>query len=151
MLQGYGATETTLEVTVTPIHENKFGSIGKLLPGVMGKVRDQTNRSNLDSNQVGELCFKGPVITNGYYNNKEATQSSFDDDDWLLTGDLGYFDSDGYFYIVGRSKEIIKYNGFQVLNEILNIYIPLSIRFFLPNTISNFQDDLFSFRYHRLK
>lgn len=50
----------------------------------------------------------------GYYGNEEATRQSFDEKGWLLSGDLGYYDEDGYFFIVDRLKELIKYKGFQV-------------------------------------
>lgn len=68
----------------------------------------------MKANEVGELCFKGNAIMQGYYNNPVATKSTIDEDGWLSTGDLGYYDEDGYFFIVDRLKELIKYKGFQV-------------------------------------
>lgn len=65
-------------------------------------------------NQIGELCFKGSIIMKGYCDDKKATAFIIDKDGWLHTGDVGYFDKNGYLYIVDRIKELIKYKGFQV-------------------------------------
>lgn len=64
--------------------------------------------------EEGELCFKGKIIMKGYVGNEAATKETIDDDGWLHTGDVGYFDNDYHFYIVDRLKELIKYKGFQV-------------------------------------
>ena len=68
----------------------------------------------LGPNKPGELCFKGPLIMKGYLGDKQATSASFDEDEFLHTGDVGYYDDEGFFYIVDRVKELIKYKGFQV-------------------------------------
>jgi long-subunit acyl-CoA synthetase (AMP-forming) len=69
---------------------------------------------NLGPNERGELCFKGPQIMKGYSGDPQATRASFDSDGFLHTGDVGYYDEDGFFYIVDRVKELIKYKGYQV-------------------------------------
>ncbi|RZB38958.1 AMP-binding domain containing protein [Asbolus verrucosus] len=112
--QGYGLTETTLAVIKMPLGHNKSGSSGRLLPYMLCKIRDPETGTSLGPNQIGELCFKGPLVMKGYYGNAEATRSSFTQDGWLLTGDLGYYDNEEYFFIVDRLKEVIKYKGFQV-------------------------------------
>src|SRR5207245_6705853 len=61
-----------------------------------------------------EVCVRGPQNMKGYLNNPEATARTIDRDGWLHTGDVGYADEDGHFYIVDRVKELIKYKGFQV-------------------------------------
>lgn len=75
-----------------------------------GKWSDQT----LGPYQEGELCFKGDSIMKGYCGDRKSTAATIDDEGWLHTGDVGYYDDDGFFYIVDRLKELIKYKGFQV-------------------------------------
>ncbi|CAH1972296.1 unnamed protein product [Acanthoscelides obtectus] len=112
--QAYGMTETTLSVlAVPPGGLEKIGSSGKVVPGMMAKVVDQQGRS-LGKYQRGELCFKGPLVMKGYIGNPEATKNTIDKHGWIHTGDIGYYDEDGYFFIVDRQKELIKYKGFQV-------------------------------------
>lgn len=65
-------------------------------------------------NCKGELCFRGPLIMKEYMMNVEETNNTIDSDGWLHSGDLGYYNEDGYFYIVDRLKELIKYQGYQV-------------------------------------
>ncbi|XP_015609934.1 4-coumarate--CoA ligase 1-like isoform X2 [Cephus cinctus] len=114
--QGYGLTETTLAVIISP-ENNKPGSIGTLAPGVQAKVISIGENEpvvNLGPNRQGELCFKGDVIMKGYCGDISSTDATIDKNGWLHTGDVGYYDNDGYFYIVDRLKELIKYKGFQV-------------------------------------
>lgn len=75
---------------------------------------DLDNGQPLGINKSGELCFKGPLIMKGYYKNPEETAATIDEEGWLHTGDIGYYDSDNNFYIIDRLKELIKYNGYQV-------------------------------------
>ncbi|KAF3421263.1 hypothetical protein E2986_08087 [Frieseomelitta varia] len=115
--QGYGLTETTLAVVESPDDNTKYKSVGTLVPGVSAKVMPiDGNESSkpLGPNSVGELCFKGDIIMKGYCDNKQATAATIDKDGWLHSGDVGYYDEQGYFYIVDRVKELIKYKGFQV-------------------------------------
>ncbi|CAH1972292.1 unnamed protein product [Acanthoscelides obtectus] len=112
--QAFGMTETILSVLATPPGDVvKIGSSGKVVPGMMAKVVDEQGRS-LGKHQMGELCIKGPMVMKGYVDNPEATRNTIDKDGWLHSGDIIYYDDDGYFYIVDRLKELIKYNGFQV-------------------------------------
>ena len=109
-------TETTFTVLLMPSGVTRLGSSGKIVPGMTAYVRDMESCHPLGPNQSGELCFKGTFITKGYYRNPEATQSTYSNGDggWLFTGDVGYYDEDGFFYIIDRIKELIKYKGFQV-------------------------------------
>jgi len=77
-------------------------------------VIDLNNGKPLGVNKKGELCFKGPMVMNGYYENPEETTATIDDEGWLHTGDVGYFDKYYNFHIVDRLKELIKYKGYQV-------------------------------------
>ncbi|HEX2240171.1 MAG TPA: AMP-binding protein, partial [Actinomycetota bacterium] len=115
VIQGYGLTETS-PVTHTALHweEPKFGSIGPLIPNTEGKVVDVDTGDDLGVNEKGEICVRGPQIMKGYLNNTEATAQTIDPDGFLHTGDIGYVDEDGWFFIVDRLKELIKYKGLQV-------------------------------------
>ncbi|OXU30119.1 hypothetical protein TSAR_003795 [Trichomalopsis sarcophagae] len=117
--QGYGMTETTLTVVKVPENCDKPGSAGRLMPGVLGKVipiddGGKWSDKTLGPYQEGELCFKGDLIMKGYCGDKTSTSATIDEEGWLHTGDVGYYDDDGFFYIVDRLKELIKYKGFQV-------------------------------------
>lgn len=121
VIQGFGMTETTLPVLLVPTINKKIkeGSCGKILPRVSAKVRNPETGLLMKANEVGELCFKGDIIMKGYYNNPSETKAAIDADGWLKSGDLGYYDDDGYFFIVDRLKELIKYKGFQVSKNVI--------------------------------
>ena len=68
----------------------------------------------LGPNEEGEICIRGPIVMKGYIGNDQATKDTVDADGWLHSGDIGYYDEDGFFYITDRKKELIKYKGLQV-------------------------------------
>lgn len=105
LLQGYGLSESSPVLTVNPPSRPKNESVGPPIPGVEIKIIDP----NPDG--IGEIAAKGPNIMKGYYKNKKATKEVLTDDGWLLTGDLGYLDKDGYLYITGRKKSVIVTKG----------------------------------------
>nr|CAD7396225.1 unnamed protein product [Timema poppensis] len=78
------------------------------------QVVDLETGAPLGPNCCGELCFKGPLLMKGYLGDLQATSATMDYDGFLRTGDVGYYDQEGYFYIVERVKELIKYKSFQV-------------------------------------
>lgn len=113
--QGYGMTEgLTLLLPLAPGQMTKRGSVGVLSAGTEAKVVDSDTGALLGPNHPGELYFRGPQLLKNYYNNPEATRNAFDKDGFLITGDVGYYDDDGFFFIVDRVKDLIKYKGFQV-------------------------------------
>uniref|UniRef100_A0A182JWZ3 Luciferin 4-monooxygenase n=1 Tax=Anopheles christyi TaxID=43041 RepID=A0A182JWZ3_9DIPT len=114
ILQGYGMSETTLAMLIQSIGSNKSGSVGKLQCGTMAKVVDIDTGKLLGPNKPGELFFKGTQIMKGYIGNEKETIQTIDKDGWLRTGDIGYYDEDGEFFIIDRLKELIKYKGYQV-------------------------------------
>nr|CAD7392270.1 unnamed protein product [Timema cristinae] len=116
LYHSYGLTETTFVMLSGECREDKPYSPGMLVSGMECKVVDPTTRDILGPNEKGELCFRGPLLMKGYMNNMMATQEALDEEGWLYSGDLGYYDTDGYFFIVDRLKELIKYQGYQVGN-----------------------------------
>lgn len=110
----YGLTEVSGAVTITPKSNPKIGSSGVLVNGITAKVVDTQTKELCGPNQYGELWFKGPCIMKGYMGNDIATSETIDEDGFLHTGDIGFYDHDKYFYIVDRIKDLIKYKGFQV-------------------------------------
>ena len=112
-IQGYGMTETSPVTHISPLEPERIkgGSIGLPLPGTESRVIDPETR---EDGTRGELLIRGPQVMAGYLNNEEATRHTIDADGWLHTGDVGEIDEDGYYTIVDRLKELIKYKGFQV-------------------------------------
>lgn len=102
ILEGYGLTECSPVVSVVPYREKEFraGCVGKLLPNVQVKIADD-----------GEILVKAPNVMMGYYKNEEETKNSFDQDGWLMTGDIGEFSADGFLKITDRKKELFKTSG----------------------------------------
>jgi acyl-CoA synthetase (AMP-forming)/AMP-acid ligase II len=114
--QGYGMTETSpvTHSSPAPPLTIKFGSVGVPAPNTECKIVDLESGVPLGPGERGEVCVRGPQIMKGYLNNPDATAQTIDDEGWLHTGDIGYADEDGHFFIVDRAKELIKYKGFQV-------------------------------------
>ncbi|KAK3023063.1 hypothetical protein RJ639_043078 [Escallonia herrerae] len=115
--QGYGLTESCGAATFFISDEEAkahSGGSGRLLPSYSAKVVDPESGLALPPYREGELWLKGSAVMKGYFKNEEATAATIDSDGWLRTGDLCYFDGDGFLYIVDRIKELIKHNGYQV-------------------------------------
>ncbi|KAJ1735144.1 hypothetical protein LPJ61_000707 [Coemansia biformis] len=113
VVQGYGMTEMSPVVTMLSTRHNNPASIGVLIPGCQAKVVDDQG-AELGPNTAGELCFRGPNVMPGYLGNAAATREIIHDDGFLHTGDIGYIDDAGFFYVTDRKKELIKFKGFQV-------------------------------------
>ncbi|KAJ8723878.1 hypothetical protein PYW07_007858 [Mythimna separata] len=112
--QGYGLTEVTMACLVDLTSGEKVGSCGTPAPGMSVKVIDIENGQKLGPGQEGEIWIKSPLRMKGYMGDRAASDELLDSEGYLRTGDIGYYDTDGYFYIVDRLKELIKYKGFQV-------------------------------------
>jgi acyl-CoA synthetase (AMP-forming)/AMP-acid ligase II len=115
VIQGYGMTETSpVTHIVRPDGENRPGSIGLPLSLTECRVVDSETGEDAAEGERGELWVRGPQVMSGYLGNAEATAETIDSEGWLHTGDVAVVDSDGYFFIVDRLKELIKYKGYQV-------------------------------------
>lgn len=104
-VQGYGLTETSPIVTLNPVDAYIETSVGKILPRTEMKILDP------DSRNIGEIIVRGPMVMQGYYKNREATEEILDEDGWLKTGDAGYIDANSYVYLTGRKKSLIVTEG----------------------------------------
>jgi amino acid adenylation domain-containing protein len=111
VIETYGMTEAASQIAANPLRLRKLGSVGKPDGAEIG-IMDREGRP-LEAGEHGEIALRGRTITRGYDNDVAAAKSAFRDG-WFHTGDLGYIDQDGYLFIVGRIKDIIKRGGQQV-------------------------------------
>lgn len=105
ILQGYGLSEASPLISVNPPSKPSNESIGMIIPSDEVEIRD------IDTEGNGEIVARGPNIMKGYYRNENATKEVLTPDEWLMTGDVGYFDEEGYLYITGRKKFVIVTKG----------------------------------------
>jgi long-chain acyl-CoA synthetase len=111
--EGYGPTESSPVATVNPIYGvNKPGSIGKPIPNVELSIRDDHGQE-LPVGEIGEICIRGGNVMRGYWNQPEETAKVLRAG-WLYTGDVGYRDAEGYYYITDRKKDMLLVNGINV-------------------------------------
>ena len=117
---GWGMTETCSPGTAHPKEgPDKPGSIGLMLPGIeMDVVSLEDSKQVLATGEVGEIRIRGPNVTKGYWNRPTETAEAFVGDRFL-TGDIGYMDGDGYFYLVDRKKDMIISGGFNVYPQMI--------------------------------
>jgi long-chain acyl-CoA synthetase len=114
MIEGYGLTEAVTAIMANPYRgEHKIGSIGIPFPDVEMKIVDLETGETAVPEQRGEIALRSPTVMIGYYNRPQATAEALRDG-WLHTGDIGYMDEDGYFYITDRKKDLIIVGGFNV-------------------------------------
>ncbi|KAJ0866841.1 putative AMP-dependent synthetase/ligase, AMP-binding, AMP-binding enzyme domain-containing protein [Helianthus annuus] len=116
LVQAYGLTETTGGVSriAGPYESTIVGTVGRLIANCEAKIVDPDTGAALPPMNRGELWVRGPFIMKGYVDDKEVLDTMVDSDGWLRTGDLCYFDNEGFLFIVDRLKELIKYKGYQV-------------------------------------
>ncbi|GAB2273398.1 hypothetical protein Dimus_008193 [Dionaea muscipula] len=114
--QGYGMTEFTAVGTrgFNTGMFRKYTLVGLLASNMQARVEDCRTGSFMCPGETGELWLRGPGVMGGYLNDRQATMIAINEDGWLCTGDIGYFDDQGYVHIVDRLKDIIKYKGFRI-------------------------------------
>ncbi|SRR3989339_779914 len=100
ILEGYGLTETSPVISANREYDFKFGTVGKIIPGVKIKITESK-----------EVLVKGPNVFGGYFRDKKESKDCFDKDGWFYTGDLGFLDKQGFLTIIGRGKEMIVTSG----------------------------------------
>jgi long-chain acyl-CoA synthetase len=115
ILEGYGMTEASPATHVNPYGgKRKIGSVGLALPSTETKIVDVDDYTKIvPIGEQGEIMIKGPQIMKGYWNKPEETANQLKDG-WLLTGDIGKIDEDGYLFILDRKKDMINVSGFKV-------------------------------------
>ncbi len=120
--EGFGITECSPLVFVTPYYARKYGSVGTTVPCCQARIDGE--HMNDKGYLEGEIQVKGDNVMLGYYNNEEATANAFTYDGWFRTGDVGYEDADGYFFVTGRMKSVIVLeNGKNVFPEEIEEYL----------------------------
>ena len=122
LLEGYGLSETSPGVTVSPAYTEKFtGTVGLPIPNTEISIRDDDG-NEVERGQPGEICIKGPQVMQGYWRNEEATAEVIGEDGFFKTGDIGTMDDEGFLSIVDRKKDMIIVSGFNVYpNEIEDV------------------------------
>jgi malonyl-CoA/methylmalonyl-CoA synthetase len=112
ILERYGMTETNMNTSNPYVGKRKAGTVGFPLPGVEVRI-----------NAKGVIEVKGPNVFAGYWRNPEKTKEDMTDDGWFITGDVGYFDADGYLVISGRAKDLVISGGFNVYPKEVELLI----------------------------
>jgi acyl-CoA synthetase (AMP-forming)/AMP-acid ligase II len=137
----YGQTEATSRLSYLPprLLGSKMGSIGKGIPGVELRVEDAFGR-DVKPGEVGQIVARGGNIMKGYLNDQEATEAALRGGA-LYTGDLATVDGDGYIYVVGREKQIIKYAGYRISPKEIEDVI-LSMKDVLEAVVFGADDDI---------
>src|SRR3989344_4914883 len=119
LVQVYGQTESpNLVLTLTQrdhllASDQRLASAGRPFTGLRVALRDDEGRDVAGTGEIGEICVQGPLLMSGYWQQPEATAQAFSDS-WLHTGDMGYRDEQGYYYLVDRKKDLIISGGFNV-------------------------------------
>jgi acyl-CoA synthetase (AMP-forming)/AMP-acid ligase II len=115
--QGYGLTElspVSHKSRLARVDETPPGSVGALIPNTEARLVDPETGEDVAEGEQGEIWVRGPQVMKGYLENPDATGETLTEDGWLRTGDVGRVDENGFFYVVDRLKELIKYKGYQV-------------------------------------
>lgn len=107
----YGMVELSYVIYQYDQQKYRDGSVGVLQPGVFGKIISIDTGEIVGPYEHGELCFKGEILMKSYIGDIDESSSFIDDNGWFHTGDIGYYDKDKEWYLVGRMKDLINYMG----------------------------------------
>ncbi len=118
LLELYGMTETSPVSTMNPSKgRKKLGSVGMPFMNVECKLVEPATGEAVALGEAGEICIKGPLVMQGYFNKPEETKNAIDEDGYMHTGDVAIMDEDGYLTIVDRTKDMIIVGGFKVFSS----------------------------------
>ncbi len=112
VFEGYGLTESSPVACYNDLHEHRFGSVGRAMPGIEVRIFDESD-AELPPDALGEIVIRGDNIMKGYWNRPDDTARALRGG-WLHTGDIGRMDGQGYVYIVDRVKDMVNVSGFKV-------------------------------------
>lgn len=130
LLEGYGATETSPVISANSHEFNRPGSTGKVMPGVQVRIENFETGETCKPGEVGKILVKGDNVMKGYYDDPELTAEALVDG-WYNTGDMGFFDEDGYLWHAGRFKRFAKIGGEMVslvkVENILEKFLPQGV------------------------
>jgi acyl-[acyl-carrier-protein]-phospholipid O-acyltransferase/long-chain-fatty-acid--[acyl-carrier-protein] ligase len=130
LLEGYGATETSPVISVNSHEFNRPGSTGKVLPGVEVRLENFETGETCKTREVGKILVKGDSVMKGYFDDPELTADALVNG-WYNTGDMGYFDEDGYLWHSGRFKRFAKIGGEMVslvkVENTLEKFLPVGV------------------------
>ncbi len=121
LIEGYGLTEASPIVSVTPPDKIKIGSVGVPIPGCKVRIVNEYCM-DVEENVIGEIIVSGDNVMKGYLNKDEETKKTVVNN-WLFTGDLGYLDEDGYLHIIDRKKDVIIVDGMNIYPQEIEEYI----------------------------
>jgi long-chain acyl-CoA synthetase len=121
LVEGYGLTEASPVVCINPVLRPKLGTVGLPVPSTEVSIRDDHGTA-LGVGQMGEVWVRGPQVMQGYWGRPDETGRTLTADGWLLTGDLGVIDAEGYVKLIDRKKDMIIVSGFKVFpNEVEDV------------------------------
>jgi acyl-[acyl-carrier-protein]-phospholipid O-acyltransferase/long-chain-fatty-acid--[acyl-carrier-protein] ligase len=130
LLEGYGATETSPVISVNSLEFNRPGSTGKVIPGMQVRLENLETGEACKTRETGKVLVKGDSVMKGYYDDPELTSEALVDG-WYNTGDMGFFDEDGYLWHAGRFKRFAKIGGEMVslvkVENTLEKYLPVGV------------------------
>jgi acyl-[acyl-carrier-protein]-phospholipid O-acyltransferase / long-chain-fatty-acid--[acyl-carrier-protein] ligase len=130
LLEGYGATETSPVISVNSLEFNRPGSTGKVIPGVQVRIENFETGEECKIREVGKILVRGDLVMKGYYDDPELTADALVDG-WYNTGDMGFFDEEGYLWHAGRFKRFVKIGGEMVslvkVENTLEKYLPVGV------------------------